>query len=329
MYLRPSDWSALEGYLYFDLKLSEKASAKSAVASRFRVLSSFFHQNNLTLNRENFLIFIAHMKEKKYSPSYINNIIKLAKHIDKYYKLNELQDFTYFQEKRKVDYQVLYPEEIEALANVIIPYQKFPDVINQRQRALIYLLATTGCRISEALELKKSDIYHTPPHVIFRDTKNGSDRVVPIATFIKTMLLGLSDDPERVFVSGRGGALDLQQVNLDFKRRAKEIGLQKPIWNHLFRHSFITTMLESGVDVSDVGVLVGHSDPKSTMRYKNSQLEHYSNIIMMNPLLKKGLTLDMIGERVLNVINRLVDRGVYSVSTDEDNSEFVVRIKKQ
>lgn len=328
MYLHPDHWSALQGYFFLELKFSEKNSAKSAVASRYRVLSTYFHNNNLPFNKQNFLAFILYMKDQGYSFSYINNFIKIAKHIDKYYKINELQDFTYFDEKKKNNYEILTTEEIYALAHIQLPYQKMADKINDRQRILLMLLGTTGCRISEALELKRSDIYHNPPHVVFRDTKNGTDRAVPIADFLYKDLLRLSEGSDLVFKSGRGGTLDPQQVNIDIKTRAKAINLDKPIWNHLFRHSFITTMLESGVDVSDVSVIVGHSDPKSTMRYKNSQLEHYSNIIMMNPLLKKSLTLDTIKSRVFNVVNRLVDRGLYSVTISEDSNEFIVKIKK-
>lgn len=268
------------------------------------------------------------MREGGYAVSYINGFITLAKYLDKFYSLNEFKDFTYFPDRKKVTYEVLTAEEMQKMAEVYLPYQKMADIINQRQKALIYLLATTGCRISEALALKGTDIYNTPPHVMYCDTKNNTDRAVPIPLFLHKMLLALSDDTTEVFKSGRGGKLDPQQVNLDLKRRAEACGIKKVVWSHLFRHSYITLLLEAGAEISDVGVMVGHQDPKSTMRYKNSQLNHYTQVMMLHPLLRKRITLDMIQKRLLDMLDKLIDKEKYKIITQNESSFFRLEVRE-
>lgn len=224
----------------------------------------------MEFNRDNFSKFISDLKDKKYSYSYINRFINLGKHVDKYFHLNQIQDYTYFRENQVIPKEVLTPQEIEQLANVRIDYTKKSDYINQRQKALILLLGLTGCRIGEALSLLYSDIHASPSYVIFRDTKNGEDRIVPISQNLYDLLMDLPKMSDYLFSSQRGGLLEQQQVNLDIKRRAEAVGRKKRVWCHLFRHSYITTMLERGVDALHVAHLVGHKDLKNTVRYQTA-----------------------------------------------------------
>ena len=55
--------------------------------------------------------------------------------------------------------------------------------------------------------------------MIQNDTKNGEDRIVPISKRLLELLLEFSKRNEFVFSSGRKGKLELQQVNVDLKRR--------------------------------------------------------------------------------------------------------------
>jgi integrase/recombinase XerD len=40
------------------------------------------------------------------------------------------------------------------------------------------------------------------------------------------------------------------------------------------RHTFVTTMLDAGVDLRDVQIAARHADPRTTMRYDNSRELH-------------------------------------------------------
>ena len=42
----------------------------------------------------------------------------------------------------------------------------------------------------------------------------------------------------------------------------------------MLRHTFVTTMLDAGVDLRDVQIAARHADPRTTMRYDNSRELH-------------------------------------------------------
>ena len=40
---------------------------------------------------------------------------------------------------------------------------------------------------------------------------------------------------------------------------------------HMLRHTFVTTMLDAGVDLRDVQIAARHADPRTTMRYDRAR----------------------------------------------------------
>ena len=43
---------------------------------------------------------------------------------------------------------------------------------------------------------------------------------------------------------------------------------------HMLPHTFVTTMLDAGVDLRDVHIAARHTDPRTTMRYDNYRVLH-------------------------------------------------------
>ncbi len=40
---------------------------------------------------------------------------------------------------------------------------------------------------------------------------------------------------------------------------------------HMLRHTYVTTMLDAGVDLRDVQIAARHADPRTTMRYDRAR----------------------------------------------------------
>jgi integrase/recombinase XerD len=51
---------------------------------------------------------------------------------------------------------------------------------------------------------------------------------------------------------------------------------------HMLRHTFVTTMLDAGVDLRDVQIAARHADPRTTMRYDRAHknLDRHPNYIL-------------------------------------------------
>ena len=51
---------------------------------------------------------------------------------------------------------------------------------------------------------------------------------------------------------------------------------------HMLRHTYVTTMLDAGVDLRDVQIAARHADPRTTMRYDRARknLDRHANYIL-------------------------------------------------
>jgi site-specific recombinase XerD len=51
---------------------------------------------------------------------------------------------------------------------------------------------------------------------------------------------------------------------------------------HMLRHTFVTTMLDAGVDLRDVQIAARHADPRTTMRYDRARknLDRHPNYVL-------------------------------------------------
>ncbi len=289
-------------------------------------MARFF--SSYDFNRVNFNLFIGDLL-KNYTNSYINRFIALGKHIDKFLKINQLQDYTYFQEDRSITCETLTPEEIERIADTQIPYKKFCEILNQRYKALYRLLGGCGMRISEALNLKHSDVVDsTPPRIIIRETKNYQTRVIPITKRTLDILKNLpKNSSDFLFTSARTGKqLNPQEINLDLKRRCLALGIKKRVWNHLLRHSYITSLHQAGVGLMEIGYLVGHKSSDSTLRYIHNDLDYYNGIIYQHPMFKREVTWEDTKERVRNKVSQIVDTSRFPLRIEEKEGKLTIEV---
>ena len=98
---------------------------------------------------------------------------------------------------------------------------------------LFALLAATGLRISEALNLCMDDV--TPDGLIIRKTKFQKTRLVPLhesaAAGLERYLVRRkreTSSTNRVFISRRGRLLSRQAIQPTFRQLLKKIGLDSP-----------------------------------------------------------------------------------------------------
>ena len=66
-------------------------------------------------------------------------------------------------------------------------------------------------------------------------------------------------------------------------RLADDAGVTLPRMHpHMLRHTYVTTMLDAGVDLRDVQIAARHADPRTTMRYDRARknLDRHPNYIL-------------------------------------------------
>ena len=311
MFITSTLWADLSIYLFTDLKLSTSKGSAQSLKSKFFILADYF--STVPFNRTNFNTFIQGMIDKGYRPAYVNNFIKFAKHIDKFYGINEIQDYTYFKEHRNRNVDIFTPDEIRQIAELYIPYRTHAKEINARNKAMYYLMGTTGMRIGELLKVEWANLF--TDYLMLYGTKNGDDRPVPLPKFVVNLLKDLPRSGSFIF-----NVRDDSEINQDLKRRCKILGIKKQkISCHIFRHSFITTMItQNQVSVLQIAKIVGHHDVKTTYQtYSHLLIEDLRNTQSYHPLCREEATIESISKKIKDFTNNLIDKDKYIIQITE------------
>jgi site-specific recombinase XerD len=138
-----------------------------------------------------------------------------------------------------------------------------------RERAFTVLLVTCGLRVSEALGADLSDIDEVRGHRVLTVTGKGCKRrsvALPPATWqaLAEYTTGRKTGP--IFITASGARWDRVAASRSLDRVAKRAGL--PHLNpHVLRHTAATLALDAGAPLDRVQALLGHADPRTTMRY--------------------------------------------------------------
>ena len=146
----------------------------------------------------------------------------------------------------------------------------------QRNRTILEILYSCGLRVSELCQLKLSDLYLEQGFIKI-DGKGNKQRLVPISRrgikelqtyFIDRNHMTIKPGYEDfVFISKRGKNISRIMVFHIIKELAENIGLQKNISPHTFRHSFATHLLEGGCNLRAIQCMLGHESIATTEIY--------------------------------------------------------------
>jgi integrase/recombinase XerD len=145
---------------------------------------------------------------------------------------------------------------------------------NLRDIAIAYVLLHTGIRVSELVALNVDDVAmgERSGHVIVRHGKGNVARKVPLSAEARHHLgkyLELRGDKHAaLFLANNNG---WHRISV---RTVQQMLKNHGVHPHQLRHTFCHDLVGSGVDISTVAELAGHSDINVTRRYsKPTQAE--------------------------------------------------------
>ena len=145
----------------------------------------------------------------------------------------------------------------------------------KRNYAIVTIMAYAGLRISEVLNLKKTDVNTTASQIRVADGKGEKQRTVIINSKIVSAIREYekSDkvESEYLFHNSRGKVLNPSTINKVFDTFSSD---EIHINPHALRHFFCYHALESGAySINEVSNQAGHTSIKTTMRYLNPNLD--------------------------------------------------------
>ncbi len=265
----------------------ERGLAKNSIESYERDLAklkAFAEAENveiLKMTRQDLRGFIADLSRENLAATSVGRIISAVRGfykflmIDGHLKKNPSEDLDAPQKGFYLP-KFLNQAEIEQLLAA-------PDVsqeIGLRDRAVLELMYACGLRVSEAVDLKISDV-EIDAGILTCQGKGSKTRKIPIGTsaveWLKSYLV-LRRKKENIeignlFVSSLGKPITRQIIFNFIKEYAAKVGLED-VSPHTLRHSFATHLVQNSADIRSVQQMLGHADISTTQIYTHITDSH-------------------------------------------------------
>ncbi|MCD6550342.1 tyrosine-type recombinase/integrase [bacterium] len=233
------------------LSSNDRKTAKNQLTHK--KLSSY-SINRILSSLRSYLKFLIDMD---YNPPVAPEVVKLVKNPRKHPRVSDF-------------------EEIVKLIESPSKFEK-NKVIQLRNRAMLEVLFSTGMRISELINLKRSQI--DKHGRIFIRGKGKKERFVYLTPRAQKHLKnylevrGETKSPY-LFVPYRGknARQESKKISPNYlqekvKKYRELLGLNIPLSCHSIRHAFATYLAESGANPAAIQILLGHESLDTTTRY--------------------------------------------------------------
>ena len=198
------------------------------------------------------------------------------------------QFYKYLRDEKQVDYnptdKIGTPEVMRAIPDHLTIQEvdelflaiDEDNIYELRDKCIFELLYSAGLRISEACNLRMTDI-DMDSGMITVEGKGGRERLVPFGEkSLKILRLYLEKSRpeilkarscEYLFVSKKGSYINRKSVWRLLNIYIKRTSINKKVTPHTLRHSFATHLLENHANLREVQELLGHIDISTTQIY--------------------------------------------------------------
>jgi integrase len=151
---------------------------------------------------------------------------------------------------------------------------------------LILMAITSGARRGELVDkLRWSDIDWDNAQAICRDTKNGSDKRLPLTEGVirelrrfrevgNSLIFSSSKNPSRPYDFRIVWDAALKQAGIN----AVDDNGEKLVF-HSLRHTFCSTIANTGAELHEIAALAGHKSVQTTMRYTHTDRNRLATVV--------------------------------------------------
>lgn len=149
----------------------------------------------------------------------------------------------------------------------------------KREKAIVEMLYSTGCRVSELEHLNITDVnFDTKEVILFgKGSKHRTSYLNAKAEFaLKEYLAERTDNNLALFVYkkkpyGRLRKAGIEKIIKNIVQRTSDV--RTHVTPHVFRHTTASVSLDHGMNIVDVSKLLGHESLDTTMQYITSDQE--------------------------------------------------------
>lgn len=162
---------------------------------------------------------------------------------------------------------------------------------------IVVFALNTGMRAGEIFSLRPYDFSKHDRTIKVYDPKNTHTRVIPLNTNAFNIIEKHYNQYNETIFVGKDNK-PIKQTR-PFSKAVEQCGLNNGITDlrekvcfHTLRHTFASLLVQSGVSLSVVGSLLGHKQPRMTMRYAHLSLKQELDAVkVLNGILEEASTV--------------------------------------
>ena len=186
---------------------------------------------------------------------------------------------------KKVLDEVKIPKKAKRLPSVLTP-KEVKELLSHtpkgRSRLLLQFIYATGCRVSEAVNMRNEDVDLEQGTARIRAGKGDKDRIVVLSQKwiprAKRYVQKKKKASPFLFSKKNSTPLSTDTVERIVREAARKAGIPKRVTPHTLRHSFATHLLENGENIRKIQVLLGHANLSTTSIYTHVSREELRKV---------------------------------------------------
>lgn len=259
---------------FLDYLKFEKGNSDNTIKSYNIDLKNFFdylEKSIKEVNTEDIYEYIEYLKGK-YVYNTVIRKVSCIKSLFKFCYMEKLIDKDPSNKIKNLNKEKRLPEilTLEEIKKIINSFDHTPE--NRRNQMICKMLIATGARISEILNLEIKNIENTDFEFVKVFGKGSKYRYIPIYPELENELKEYINIYRSQLKSSIGSFLLFPGIRREnfwkvLNKHALNVGIEKKIHPHLFRHSTATLLLENGADIRMVQEILGHASIKTTEIY--------------------------------------------------------------
>lgn len=274
---------AFEDYIRVELRLS--ANSVATYIHECRVFASYCKEQALSFDKITSVVIIDFLIWRQFNGISQRTIAKTLSSLRSFFKFLILEGITNQNPAQLVEMpkmqnkvpKIFTPSEIDDFFCCI----DTTTPLGIRDRALFELIYSCGLRVSEAVGLKRADLFLQEALIKVKG-KGNKERFIPAGEYAlhwlsvyldkgRPKLLKRNRRTDMLFLNHWGRPLSRKGVWKRFKEIVNRANIKGKV--HTLRHSFATHLLKGGADLRSVQELLGHADISTTQIYTHVEEE--------------------------------------------------------